>query len=176
MMEIRYNIANRKKIRYRRFVFISAVLAVLALGFAAVGVLNLSTTSKRFRDKKEVLSAYEEKIRNKSQENKENNTQIKQIKNKWKNEIKFANDLIKDKTFPFLEKLDKLEALLPAGVYISKIALETSAGSNLRFGIAAISSAKLTETYKIFLPFDLAIQKENNSGGLYKAELQIKLD
>ena len=41
---------------------------------------------------------------------------------------------------------------------------------------AAISSAKLTETYKIFLPFDLAIQKENNSGGLYKAELQIKLD
>ena len=175
-MEIRYNVANRKKIHYLRFSLISAILLVLALGFAAVGILSLSMTAQRFQDKKKVLRTYEDKIREKSQKNRENKAQIDRIKNQWKKEIKFANDLIRDKTYPFLEKLDKLEGLLPAGVYISKIALETDSGSNLRFVIAAISSAKLTEAYNIFWPYHLTIPKENQAGGLFKAELQIKLD
>ena len=176
MMTIKYNIANRKKILYRRFILISAILLVLSLGFATVGALSLSATAKRFQDKKEKLRTYEDKLRDKNQKNKENNAQIAQIKNQWKKEIKFANGLIADKTFPFLEKLGKLEELLPAGVYISKIALETDSGSNLNFSIIAISSARLTETYNTFLPYNLGIKKENNAGGLYKADLQIKLD
>lgn len=176
MMTIKYNIANGKKILYNRFILITAILLILSLGFAAVGVMSLSATSKRFRDKKEELRSYEDKVQEKIQKNKENNAQIAQIKKQWKKEIKFANDLIEDKTFPFLEKLGKLEELLPAGVYISKIALETDAGSNLRFSITALSSARLTETYNIFWPYEAKVKKENNAGGLYKADLQIKLD
>jgi Tfp pilus assembly protein PilN len=176
MMEIRYNIASGKKIRYPRFILISVVLLLFSLGFAAVGVMNLSTTSKRFRDKKEVLKNYEEKVRDKRQQNETNKAQIEQIRKQWRKEIKFANDLIRDKTYPFLKKLDKLEKLLPAGVYINKIAMETDDGSNLRFGIVALSSAKLTEAYNTFIPFNLSIPKENPVGGVYKAELRIKLD
>jgi Tfp pilus assembly protein PilN len=178
MMEIRYNIAVRKKIQYLRFILISAILFVFSLGFATVGIVNLSTSAKRFHDKKEKLRNIEEKLREKREANKKNKAQIDQIKKKWRKEIKFANDLIKNKTYPFLEKLDKLEELLPAGVYISKIALDSKAGSSLNFNIAAVSSAKLMEAYKTFSPlhFNLAIQKEYNAGGLYKAQLHIKLD
>ncbi|UCH96892.1 MAG: hypothetical protein JSV88_08585 [Candidatus Aminicenantes bacterium] len=176
MMKIRYNIANNKKIKYLRFILFSGILLVLSLGFLILGVTNLSTTSKRFRDKKEELRTYEEKLKETTQKNKEYKEQISAIKRKWGKQRKFANSLIDGKLFSYLEKLDKLEELLPAGVFISRLTLNAESGDRVQFTIAAISSAKLMEAYRAFLEYNLSIQKESLVEGLYRANLQIKLD
>ena len=175
-MKIRYNIANKKKINYLRFILISAALVVFSLGFILVGTINLSSTTKRFQDKKEELKTYEEKLQEKSKKNKEYTAELDNIKKKWRKERKFANDLIDSKIFPFLEQLGQLEEVLPAGVYISKLTLNTVSGPRVQFSIAAISSAKLAEAYKVFDKYDMSIKKESKAEGLYKANLLIKLD
>jgi hypothetical protein len=68
-----------------------------------------------------------------------------------------------------------LENILPAGVFISTLTLNASAGATIQLNIAAVSSAKLLEAYKTFLKYDLVIKRESVSGGLFRASLQITL-
>ena len=175
-MKIRYNIANNKKMDFLRFILISAALAVVALGLLFVGVLNLSTNAKRFQHKKEELRIYVEKLQTMTRKNKEHKAEIENIKKKWRKERKFANGMIDNKIFPFLEQLGQLEEVLPAGVYINKLTLSATSGNRIQFTIAAISFAKLAEAYKVFLKYNMSIQKQTQAEGLYTANLLIKLD
>lgn len=176
MMKIRYNIANKKKINYPWFFLLAVSLLVISLGFVLVGLKSLSTTTKQFQDKKNELRLCEEEIETKTRKNKEHKEGIEDIKRKWKSRRKFVNNLVDTKIFPFLQRLDRLEELLPAGVFIKAITLEAETGTNLQFTLAAVSSGKLLEAYRAFLKYNLVIKREEHVEGLYNARMQIKLD
>jgi anaerobic ribonucleoside-triphosphate reductase len=174
-MKIRYNIAKNKKINYLRFFLLTGVLLVISIGFILVGVKTLAASAKQFRNKKNDLKICQEAIEAKTKKNKAQEKEIEKIKKKWKGKRKFANELVNNKTFPFLEKLDKIEELLPAGVFIRDITLSTKSGSTIQFNLAAISSSKLLEAYRAFLNYNLAITREELRDGFYNATMKIKL-
>lgn len=174
-MKIRYNIAKNKKINYLRFFLLTGILLVISIGFLLVGVKVLATSAKQFRSKKNELRICQEAKQEKTQKNKAQKTEIEDIKKKWKAKIYFANSLVSNKTFPFLEKLDKLEELLPAGVFIKDITLSADKGAKIQFKLAAITSAKLLDAYRAFIKYNLIIKKEDLKDGLYNADMQINL-
>jgi hypothetical protein len=174
-MKIRYNIAKKKKINYLRFFLLTGILLVISIGFILVGVKTLSTNAKQFRNKKNELKICQEAKQAKTSKNKQQKNEIENIKKKWQKRRQFANNLVNNKTFPFLEKLDKLEELLPAGVFIKDVTLSTEGGANIQFNLAAISSAKLVEAYDVFSKYNLEIPKEVLKDGLYNATMKIKL-
>lgn len=175
-MKIRYNIADSRKIDYPRFILLSCILVAISIGFLLVGAIKLSATAKQFQDKKKELRACQDQKNEKNQKNLENKKEIENIKTRWKQQRNFANGMIDRKMFPFLERLNKLEELLPAGVYISKLELDSGDKTKVQFHIAAISSAKLLEAYKTFLKYNLVISNETQSEGLYRASLQVNLE
>ena len=174
-MKIRYNIAKNKKINYLRFFLLTGVLLVISIGFILVGVKTLAASAKQFRNKKNELKICQEAKEAKTKKNKAQEKEIEKIKKKWKGKRQFANELVSNKTFPFLEKLDKIEELLPAGVFISDITLSTKSGANIQFNLAAISSNKLLEAYDVFSDYKLTITREEQRDGLYNATMKIKL-
>jgi hypothetical protein len=175
-MKISYNIAKKKKINYLRFFLLTGILSVISIGFILVGAKTLATSAKQFRDKKNELRICQESKVAKTRKNKEQKKEIEKIKKKWKSKRQFANELVNNKTFPFLEKLDKIEKLLPAGVFIMDITLSTKGGANVQFNLAAISSGKLLEAYRAFLNYNLVITREDLRNGLFNANMKIKLD
>jgi hypothetical protein len=175
-MKISYNIAKKKKINYLRFFLLTGILLVISIGFILVGVKTLSTSAKQFQNKKNELKICQEATQSKTKKNKEQKKEIEDIKKTWMRKRQFANNLVNNKTFPFLEKLDKLEELLPAGVFIKDVTLSTASGADIQFNLAAISSTKLLEAYRAFLKYNLVIQKEDLKDGLYNANMKIKLD
>jgi len=177
IMKIRYNIAEKKRMNYVRFFIFAGILAVLSLGFILLGTINLATTAKQFEDKKAELKLIEDKLQDTSNKNQEQKSEIDGIKKKWDKELKFVNNLISSKNFPFLEMLGKLEEALPAGVFITKLSLDKDTGKRIQFTIAAISSPKLAEAYSVFLKYyDASIKKEASGEGFYYADLQLKLE
>jgi hypothetical protein len=174
-MKIRYNIAKNKKINYLRFFLLTGILLVISIGFIVVGVNALATSAQQFRNKKNELRICQEAKQAKSKTNKAQQKEIEKIKKKWRGKRQFANQMVNNKTFPFLEKLDKIEELLPGGVFIKDITLSTKSGANITFNMAAISSTKLLEAYKVFSDYNLTISKEDLRDGLYNATMKIKL-
>ena len=175
-MKIRYNIARNKKINTLRFFLFTGILLVISIGFLLVGVKTLITSARQFYSKKNELRICQEAKQNKTKKNKEQKIEIEEIKRKWKSKRQFANDLVNNKTFPFLERLDKLEQLLPAGVFIKDITLSTESGTKIQFNVAAISSAKLLEAYRTFWKYNLVIKNEDLRDGLYNANMEIRLE
>lgn len=175
-MKIRYNIAKNKKINYLRFYSLTGILLVFSIGFILVGVKTLATSAKQFRDKKNELEICQDAKEAKTKTNKAQKKEIEKIKKRWRGKRQFANEMVNHKTFPFLEKLDKIEELLPAGVFIKDITLSTKSGANITFNLAAISSSKLLEAYKAFEDYKLVISKEDLRDGLYNATMKIKLE
>ena len=174
-MKIRYNIAKNKEINYRRFFLLTGILTVITIGFILVGAKALSTSAKQFQNKKNELKICQEAKQEKSKKNKEHKTEIENIMKKWRNKRDFANRLVNNKTFPFLEKLNRFEELLPAGVYIRDITLSADSGTKIQFSLAAISSSKLLEAFRAFIKYNLVIKKEDPKDGLYYADMQIIL-
>jgi len=175
-MKIRYNIARNKKINTLRLFLFTGTLLVISIGSLLVGMKTLVTSAKQFRSTKNELRICQEEKQKKTKKNKEQKIEIEEIKRKWKSKRQFANDLVSNKTFPFLEKLDKLEQLLPAGVFIKDITLSTGSGTKIQFNVAAISSAKLLEAYRTFWKYHLVIKNENLRDGLYNANMEIRLE
>ncbi len=174
-MNIRYNIADNKKIDYFRFALFATLLIALSVLFIKVGVDMLSSTAEQFQAEKDELRAYKEKIEDINKREVEQRQAIQKIKTRWNKKRRFLNALIDDKLFPYTRKLDKLEELLPAGVFINKVILNTKAKDTVQLGISAISAQKLLEAYKVFLKYQLAIAGEAEKDGLFKANMTIKL-
>jgi Tfp pilus assembly protein PilN len=174
-MKIRYNIARNKKVNYLRFFLLTGILLVISIGFLLVGMKTLATSAKQFRNKKNELRICQEAKEEKTKKNKAQKTEIEDIQNKWRNKRQFANELVSNKTFPYLEKLDKLEGLLPAGVFMKDVTLSTANGTIVQFNLAAISYARLWEAARAFKKYNLVIKSEALRDGLYNANIQIRL-
>lgn len=174
-MKIRYNIANKRKIDYFKFILISAVLVVLSVMFIVVSLNQLAAAARQFQEEKDELRAYQEKIEGINERNEQLKQEIQKIKKKWGKKRRFLNALIDDRLFSYIPKLDKLEKLLPAGVFISSITLSTKGNDNVELGIGAVSAQKLLEAYKTFLKYNMVISNETESSGLFKATIRIRL-
>ena len=174
-MKIRYNIAKNKRIDYFKFALTISIAVLISILFTAVGVYNLSATAKQFRDKKAVLESKENKLEEIRKDIEEVKAKKQKKEKKWGKVVKFCNDLIKGKGFPYREKLDKLEGLLPVGVFIRDLSLSAKSGSRVHLDIASFSSEKLLEAYRIFQKYELNIKSESSKEVPLKASLQIEL-
>jgi hypothetical protein len=174
-MRINYNIADNKKVDYLKFFLVALIAVMISALLIAVGVVNMSTTEMSFKNEKALLRDSKARIEQKEKQRKKYENNIRQIRSQWNNRINFANNLIDRKSFPFLEKLGKLEELLPAGVFITRISLSTETGTLIKLNITALSPTRLTEAYKTFWDYNLSIQRETKKGGLNQAYLEIKL-
>lgn len=174
-MNIRYNIASDRKIDHKKFILIAAVLAVLSALLIIGGALQLAASSKEFRDEKEKLRAYKEKIEAINERETQQEAEIKKIKQKWRKKRNFINGIIEDKTFPYMDKLAKLEEILPSGVFVHQFGIGTNNKTSLQLSISALSSQKLLEAYKVFLKYNMVVNNETESEGLFLATITIQL-
>jgi hypothetical protein len=174
-MKIRYNIADQKKVNYFKFAFLTAILAILSLALIAAGVYQLSTNAKHFREDRQKLQLLKEKNENIKKREAQQNSDIAKIKVKWGRKLLFINNIIKDKTFPYLTKLNKLEELFPEGVFVENITLNCKYNELVQMTIAAISYQKLLESYKIFFKYNLVVLNQTETNGLFKASITIRL-
>lgn len=176
-MKIRYNIATGRKLDYRKFALTTIVVLVVAVAFFYLGFSKIAATKERFYKEKEELSAYKEEIEQINEKKGVYRQDIARIKGKWNNQIIFCKRAITEKLFPFIMQLNKIEELLPAGVYLSKISLSTGNKDKISFSIASHSEAKLTEAYEAFMRQKLAIRSEvlGKKDGLWKASLAIRI-
>jgi len=174
-MKIRYNISDNKQINYPKFFLIAGILIVISAVLITVGILRAAASSSQFRKEKEVLKGYKEKIDELKDKEAQNRNEIKKIDIKWGPQRRFINSLIDDKLFPYIGQLNQIEKILPGGVFIKKITLSTKAKNTLKFDIAAISGQKLLEAYKAFLPYNVVVNAENESKGLFTATITVQL-
>ncbi len=176
-MKIRYNIADQKKINYFKFVLFAVILFLIALILLVAGIYQLSSTAKQFRDDKDKIQSYKDKIEDINKREVQQTQAIATIKAKWSRKQLYINSLITDKMFPYLEKLDKLEKLFPAGAFIRHINLNPKDNELIQMTISAMSPQKLLETYSVFLKYDLVIQNEppTEPGELCEASIIIRL-
>ncbi|MCP5045570.1 MAG: hypothetical protein GY940_00245 [bacterium] len=172
-MKINYNIADNRKVNYVKFALIAGSLAVVSLLFILVGLNQLSDTAQQFQEEKEELQSYKDKISDITKREEEQKQAIKRIKTKWGKKRRFLNSLIDSKVFPYIPKLDKMEELMPAGVFIQTISLSTRAKDTVQLTIAAISATRLVEAFKTFQAYDAVFKNETQSDGLYKAVVTI---
>jgi hypothetical protein len=174
-MKIRYNIADNRKIDYGKFILISIALLALSFLFVILGTNQLSSTAQEFQAEKEELQAFKDKIDDLNKKEVEQKQEITRIQKKWGKKQQFINTLIDDKLFPYIDKLDQLEKLLPAGVFIINVSLSTKEKNNVALHIRAISSQKLLQAYKVFLKYGLVINRETEKKGMYDASIRIQL-
>jgi cell division protein FtsB len=174
-MNIKYNIASHRKINYTLFILLAAALVILSAALVTGGALQLAATSKQFKTEKEELRAYKEKIQAINEREAQQEQEIKKVKAKHRRKRSFLNMMIDDKLFPYMNKLDQLEEVLPAGVFVRTISLSTKNKASVQVGIAAVSSQKLLEAYKVFLKYNLVVNNETEADGLFRATITIVL-
>ncbi len=170
-MKIRYNIAADKKVDYVRYYLTIFVLVVLSVVFTAVGSYSLSFTQKQFQNEKAKVRAYRDKKEKKDRDKENQKKEIDRIKTQWYKKISFSNSIIQVKLYPYLDRLNTLEELLPEGVFLTQVVLKSDAGPTIRFNVTALSVDKLMETYKTFIGYNLAISNESQ----VQATLEIKV-
>jgi hypothetical protein len=172
MWNIRYNIAENKKIDYVKFALLSSIAAVISLLFVMLGVGNLWSSDKRVREQKETADRNEERIKKLTENVEMYKKKVIVEDSKWRKEKNFANLLIAEKVFHVTGELDTLEELLPEGVFITHMGWDVENQSKTRVNIAAQSLPRLIETYETFSKEYNVIRKdETEEEGLFKASL-----
>lgn len=174
-MKIRYNIADQKKISYVKFFFITLILLVVSLVLIVAGVSRLSANAKQFRNDREKLQALKDKNDSIKKRESQQNIEMAKTKSKWGKKLLFLNRLIDDKIFSYLDKLDKLEKLLPEGVFVQSINLNPKSNERIQMTIAAVSYQKLLESYKVFFRYNMVVQNQSEANGLFEASIIIRL-
>lgn len=174
-MKVKYNISKHKRINYGQFYMYCLVVAVISALFFFIGLNNLSTKDKKLREAKEQQELYRTKSDDITKRTGEYNKEIRSTSRKWRSKVKFANTMISNKTYNIIGKLNVIEKLLPAGVYIKDISIKVNSSSLIVFTVVSDSFSNLFQVYKNFSRYDPTIQKELESDGIFTSSIQIKL-
>ena len=176
MIKIRYNIASHKKVDSPRLFFLASFLFFLSLIFISLGIWKLSSESKQERFEVEELNILKEKLADVSDMSEEYKKKINEIKKKWSKKIHFSNSLINWKSFSLIEKLNILENLIPAGVFVNNLGAVNGPESVLQVGFISSSFKNLMILYKQFSKYNIVIKKETVlPSGMYSADLMMKI-
>jgi hypothetical protein len=158
-----------------QFFLYCLIVVVISAVFFFIGINNLSTKDKKLREEKKQQELYRTKSEDMSKKTKEYNIEIKTLSRKWKNEVKFTNSLISDKTYDIIGKLDVIENLLPTGVYIKDLSIKVNPSWIIELSVVSDSFSNLFEVYKNFSKYNPTIRKETESDGIFKSAISINL-
>jgi hypothetical protein len=171
---LNYNIADGQRLDRTRMAVVVALLIFLSGLFSYLTIDRFARRQEKFEKEISKLNAFQERINTLSNQSKEQKEQIERKKKQWGARVKFANLLIQEKNFSYITTLDRLESLLPAGVFIEEIAMKNGHDRPINFTLKADSYDTLLKTYgKISQRFDLTINKEFESAGLFTARLKV---
>lgn len=170
---IRYNIATHKKVNVVRFALILGVLVLCSILCIYSALAQLADSSLQFRKEKQELQAIKDKIEKITESEEAQKKEIIKIKSRWKSKRSLLNEIIDSRMFPYINKLDQLEKILPAGVKVTNILISTKGKDKISMNLAALTSKKLVEAYDTFLDYDLRINNESQSKGFFRAVVSI---
>ena len=174
MRKIQYNIANNKKIDYRKFAIYSAVVLVISIIFVLMGVGNLWSSDKRAQDQANAMKKAEIEIERITREISQLKEDGKLKKTVWKQRVTFANELIRGKEFSIIDQMEIMEKNLPEGVFFTLFKLDTE-NPNVQVGIAADSLQRLIEAYEKFAKYRRNLKDEVEEEGLFRATMVLNL-
>ncbi len=174
-MKIKYNISDNKRIHYGHFLLYCLAAAVLSFLFIAVGINNLSIKDKRLREEKKRQDFYRSQLTDMRKKTQEYNQTIQNAGRKWRSQVNFCNALISIKTFNVIGKLNALEEMLPAGVYLKNVILRADAAAKIDVTVVADSYSNLFEVYKNLSKFDPVILNETEEDGIFEARINLNL-
>lgn len=175
MKKIRYNIANKKKVDFKRLTFIISVILLISFYFIFTSVRNYEKINKKLYEQVEKKSYYENELKKIGKRTVEINGKVDQIRKVWKRKADFINSIIDHKSFSFLDRFDFFEKKLPAMVMINEISIDSKLKGELKISVTAYSAEKLYEFYTELLKSGLEILSESESDGVFKARLKIKI-
>ena len=175
MRKIRYNIAEKKKIDYLRFGIVCGLVLVLSFVFIMLGISNLWSSDKRAQDQEAALQKAEQEIEKLTKETDHLKIDVTKKKSLWRQRVKFANSLIREKEFSIIEGLNVLEKHLPEGVFFTQFSMNIEASSNIQIGLAADSLHRLIKAYDALSEFQKTVKNEMEEEGLFKANLILNL-
>lgn len=175
MRKIRYNISQNKKVDYPRFFLFCSVIFIISAALITFGINNLVTSKNRHQNELKKLNSIEQESDKLSKKRKEYTNIINKAKSEWNSRAKLLNSLISKKTHSYIKKLNALEELLPAGVFISSISLSIESRSRIDFDVVAYSYENIVRAYKNFSKHELVIKGDTQSSELFSAKLKIKL-
>jgi len=175
MRKIEYNISSFKSINLKHFVISISIASLLSILFIYLGISNIADTNVGLKEKVDQKKYYEneqQKIKDNKKLFEERITEIKKI---WSQRIKFANSVIRSKTFPFLKWLNYFENILPDMVQINEILLDTGLKGDVITTVSSYSTEKLYELYEKLIGDNLVIASESENNGVFKSKLKVTL-
>jgi len=175
MRKIEYNVSSGKLLDYKYF-FISITLLILAsFLFLYIGLSNIINTNHDLKEKIDKKKYYDKEEKKIEGNEKLFLERIEKIKRNWENRVKFANSVINAKSFPFLERLNYFESILPEMVQMNEILIDENLKGTVLISISSYSTEKLYELYKKLIGKDLVISSESEDGGVYRSKLKVTL-
>ncbi len=176
MRKIEYNISSSKSIDLRHFIISATIVLLLSLFFIYMGISNIAVTNVNLKEKVDQKKFYDNEYKKIEDNEKLFEERIGKIKKEWNQRIKFANSVVRLKTFPFLKWLNYFENILPDMVQINEILLDTVLKGDVILTVSSYSTERLYELYKKLIGNDLVIASESENNGVFKSKLKVTLE
>lgn len=168
-----YNLARRPRLDVRRYALRLALLLAAIAAFTLLANLQFSRSAKA-TDRFPELVDNARTLQQLQQEATQLQTAIKGEKKRWSTHVKWINDLIQRKTYPYLSRLDFLERIMPDGVQVMNLTLSTAPGNALTLTAATTSFPQLLELYHRLSPYHLVINSETHAQGTFQVRLKLE--
>ncbi|MDY0297142.1 MAG: hypothetical protein RB296_07480 [Acidobacteriota bacterium] len=101
---------------------------------------------------------------------------IRGLKQQWEPRVRFANALIARKSFSFVTRLDLLEKLLSANVFLQRLTIDQGNPQRLEMEIVAPSFNDLIDAYRQLAAHQLEVKSEiKDPAGQYRVSLNMRV-
>jgi hypothetical protein len=171
---IDYNIARHRPLRTGCVLTWSGVFALLALTLAAAGLLYLAHARHIWATQAAALESLRTRIAQYQQRADSYKAAIAQQKTQWQPQVGLANQIIAQKAYSFIDRLDFFEGLLPEGVQLRNLTLGNGQSKSFIFTITAADATHLFAFYKALAAYRFTVQTESeNPEGTFIATIQL---
>lgn len=175
MRKLPYNLARGRQVSRRAFALRAALLALLALLFAALAATNLAARRSQARLDRAGAGPGQRQLAEMDREAPRLRQEIAARKKSLGPELAAANTLIVRKSFSFVARLDFLEAVSNPGIRVRQLSLANLPGGRVVMSIGAGTLKELFALYKKLAPYELAIVRETQTQGQYLVDLSFKI-
>jgi len=175
MRKIDYNISSTKSVDLRYFIGTTVTVVLLSVLFIFFGIRKISSTNTNLREKVNQMKYFDRELAQIRDNEKKFEEKIEKIREIWSRKIRFANTMIKHKTFPFLQWLNYFEGILPDMVQINDIRIDNASKGDVVLTVSSYSTEKLYEFYRKLIGNNLVISSESENGGVFKARLKVTM-
>jgi len=175
MRKLPYNLARVRPVNGRAFALRAALLALLALLFAALAATQLAARRSQARLDRAAAGPGQPQRAAMDQETPLLRQEIAARKKSLGPELAAADSLIARKSFSFVARLDFLEAVSNPGVRVRQLSLANQANGRVVMSIGAGTLKELFALYKKLAPYELVISRETQTEGQYLVDLSFSI-